>query len=123
MKSLLWYSVAAVGEIAGCFAFWAWLRLGKSPLWTLPGLLSLVVFALALTRVDAAAAGRAYAAYGGIYILTSLLWLWDTSRPMGRDRRGHLLYRGYCHSTWTARSLNRMRSCVQRGRAVRRQPW
>jgi small multidrug resistance family-3 protein len=80
MKSLLWYSVAAVGEIAGCFAFWAWLRLGKSPIWTLPGLLSLVVFALALTRIDAAAAGRAYAAYGGIYILSSLLWLWVLRR-------------------------------------------
>jgi small multidrug resistance family-3 protein len=75
MRSLLWYSVAAVGEIAGCFAFWAWLRLGKSPLLALAGILSLVIFALALTRIDAAAAGRAYAAYGGIYILFSLLWL------------------------------------------------
>src|SRR5574340_701431 len=76
VKSLLWYSVAAVGEIAGCFAFWAWLRLGKSSLWIFPGMGSLVVFALALTRIDAAAAGRAYAAYGGIYIASSLLWLW-----------------------------------------------
>lgn len=31
MTSLLWYAVAALGEIAGCFAFWAWLRFGKSP--------------------------------------------------------------------------------------------
>jgi len=60
VKSLLWYSLAALGEIAGCFAFWAWLRLGKHPLWALPGVVSLVVFALALTRIDAAAAGRAY---------------------------------------------------------------
>ena len=53
MKSLLWYWLAAGGEIAGCFAFWAWLRLGKSPLWTAPGVISLVIFALllpALTR-------------------------------------------------------------------------
>jgi len=76
MNSLLWYLLAAIGEIAGCFAFWAVLRLGKSPLWALPGVASLVVFALALTRVEAAAAGRAYAAYGGIYILSSVLWLW-----------------------------------------------
>jgi small multidrug resistance family-3 protein len=75
MKSLLWYLVAAVGEIAGCFAFWAWLRLGKSPIWTVPGFVSLVIFAVALTRIDAAAAGRAYAAYGGVYIVSSLLWL------------------------------------------------
>lgn len=76
MKSILWYVVAAMGEIAGCFAFWAWLRMQKSPLWLFPGVISLVVFALALTRVDATAAGRAYAAYGGIYILSSLVWLW-----------------------------------------------
>ena len=76
MRSLFWYSLAAFGEIAGCFAFWAWLRLGRSWLWTLPGLISLVIFALALTRIDAAAAGRAYAAYGGVYVVSSLLWLW-----------------------------------------------
>ncbi|MGH9631429.1 MAG: YnfA family protein [Bryobacteraceae bacterium] len=83
MKSLLWYSLAALGEIAGCFAFWAWLRLNKHPLWALPGVVSLVIFALALTLIDALAAGRAYAAYGGIYILSSLLWLWivEETRP------------------------------------------
>lgn len=90
MKSLLWYSLAALGEIAGCFAFWAWLRLGKHPLWTLPGVISLIIFALALTRIDAAAAGRAYAAYGGIYILSSLLWLWlvEQTRPDRWDAIG-----------------------------------
>jgi small multidrug resistance family-3 protein len=73
---LAWYGLAAFGEIAGCFAFWAWLRLHKSPWWTLPGMAALVVFALALTRVEASSAGRVYAAYGGIYILSSLAWLW-----------------------------------------------
>ncbi len=76
MKSILWYLLAALGEIAGCFAFWAWLRMQKSLLWVLPGIVSLIVFALAPTRIDAAAAGRAYAAYGGIYILSALAWLW-----------------------------------------------
>jgi small multidrug resistance family-3 protein len=90
MKTLLWYLLAAGGEIAGCFAFWAWLRLGKSALWIMPGIFSLVIFALALTRVDAAAAGRAYAAYGGIYILSSLLWLWlvEKARPDQWDMIG-----------------------------------
>jgi small multidrug resistance family-3 protein len=90
MRSLLWYCIAAFGEIAGCFAFWAWLRLGKHPFWTIPGILSLVIFALALTRIDAAAAGRAYAAYGGIYILSSLLWLWlvEKTRPDHWDTIG-----------------------------------
>lgn len=81
--SLLLYATAAVGEIAGCFAFWAWLRLDKSAWWAVPGTLSLVVFAILLTRIDVALAGRAYAAYGGIYITASLLWLWliEGSRP------------------------------------------
>lgn len=76
MNTLLWYLLAAAGEIAGCFAFWAVLRLGRNPLWILPGIAFLTAFALALTRVEVEAAGRAYAAYGGIYILSSLLWLW-----------------------------------------------
>lgn len=73
--SLAAFAAAAVAEIAGCFAFWAWLRLGKSAWWVVPGIAALVVFALLLTRVDSAFAGRAYAAYGGLYIAASLLWL------------------------------------------------
>jgi small multidrug resistance family-3 protein len=69
------FLVAAFLEIAGCFAFWTYFRLGR-PAWTLGlGVVSLVLFAYALTRVDAAFAGRAYAAYGGIYIAASLVWL------------------------------------------------
>lgn len=74
--SWVYFALAAVAEIAGCFAFWAWLRLGKSPLWLGPGMLSLALFAFLLTRVDSDAAGRAYATYGGVYILASILWLW-----------------------------------------------
>ncbi|MEQ8193464.1 MAG: YnfA family protein [Rhodospirillales bacterium] len=70
------YALAAACEIGGCFAFWAWLRLGKSALWLIPGVLALVAFAYLLTRIDTAFAGRAYAAYGGVYIAASLGWLW-----------------------------------------------
>ena len=77
LPTALLYAVAAIAEIAGCFAFWAWLRLGKSVWWTLPGLVSLVIFALLLTRIDSDAAGRAFAAYGGVYIAASLVWLWS----------------------------------------------
>ncbi|KQZ94283.1 hypothetical protein ASD64_05345 [Mesorhizobium sp. Root157] len=72
----VYYAAAALAEIAGCFAFWAWLRLDKSPLWLAPGLVSLILFAWLLTLVDSDAAGRTYAAYGGIYIAASLGWLW-----------------------------------------------
>ena len=70
------YALAALAEIAGCFAFWAWIRLDRSPLWIAPGVVSLALFAYLLTRVDSEAAGRAYAAYGGVYIVASVLWLW-----------------------------------------------
>lgn len=70
------FFIAALAEIGGCFAFWAWLRSGRSPLWLLPGVALLVLFAWLLTHAHADFAGRAYAAYGGIYILSSLLWLW-----------------------------------------------
>ncbi len=76
MKTALVYAGAALAEIAGCFAFWAWLRLGHSILWLVPGVVSLVAFAILLTLIDSAAAGRAYAAYGGVYIVSSLIWLW-----------------------------------------------
>lgn len=76
MKSILIYCAAALAEIAGCFSFWAWLRMDKSALWLVPGMASLAAFAWLLTLVDSSAAGRAYAAYGGIYIAASLLWLW-----------------------------------------------
>lgn len=70
------FAAAALAEIAGCFAFWAWWRLGKSVLWLAPGVISLMAFAWLLTLVDTNAAGRAFAAYGGIYIVASLIWLW-----------------------------------------------
>lgn len=74
--SILLYSLAAFLEIAGCFTFWLYFRLEKSPLWLIPGMISLILFAFTLTRIDVDLAGRAYAIYGGIYIIGSLLWLW-----------------------------------------------
>ncbi len=70
------YIGAALAEIAGCFAFWAWLRLDKSPVWLIPGMISLALFAYLLTLVEADHAGRTYAAYGGVYIVSAIAWLW-----------------------------------------------
>jgi small multidrug resistance family-3 protein len=80
MKSYAWYVLAAFAEIAGCFAFWVWLRRARSALWILPGMLSLALFAFALTKVDSDHAGRAYAAYGGVYILASVFCLWTVEK-------------------------------------------
>ena len=85
--NLLAFTVAAVLEIAGCFAFWAWLRHGRSAFVAVAGIFSLIGFAVVLTRVDSVFAGRAYAAYGGIYIAASLGWLWvvEGQRPTAPD--------------------------------------
>lgn len=88
--TLILYPLAALAEIAGCFAFWAWLKLDRSPLWIAPGVLSLALFAWLLTLVPSDAAGRAYAAYGGVYIAASLCWLWliEGQRPDRFDLSG-----------------------------------
>jgi small multidrug resistance family-3 protein len=69
------YAAAALAEIAGCYAFWAWLRLGHSAWWLVPGLACLTAFAWLLTLAPADQAGRAFAAYGGVYIVASLGWM------------------------------------------------
>lgn len=88
--TILLYIVAALAEIAGCFAFWAWMREGRSALWLAPGMASLALFAWVLTRVPVDAAGRAFAAYGGVYIAASLAWLWlvEGQRPDRWDVTG-----------------------------------
>ncbi|KSV85284.1 membrane protein [Sinorhizobium sp. Sb3] len=90
MPAYLVYTLAALAEIAGCFAFWAWLKLDKSIVWLIPGMASLALFAWLLTWIDSEAAGRAYAAYGGVYIAASLLWLWlaEGVRPDRWDLAG-----------------------------------
>ena len=67
MTNFLIFLGAAIAEIAGCFAFWAWIKLGKSIYWLIPGILSLSLFAYLLTLVESSYAGRAYAAYGAIF--------------------------------------------------------
>ena len=88
-----WPVAAALAEIAGCFAFWAWLRLGRSVWWLAPGTASLILFACLLTLIDSSAAGRAFAAYGGVYICASLAWMWavERVRPDRWDAIGALL--------------------------------
>lgn len=87
------YIAAALAEIGGCFAFWIWLRLDKSIWWIVPGTASLLLFAYLLTLVPSDAAGRAFAAYGGVYIVASLAWLWAVEgvRPDRWDVAGAAL--------------------------------
>ncbi|BDG70115.1 YnfA family protein [Roseomonas fluvialis] len=93
MRNWAVYGAAAAAEIGGCFAVWAVLRLGASTWWLVPGALLLAGFAWLLTLVDSAAAGRAFAAYGGVYILASLAWMWgmEGMRPDRWDAAGAVL--------------------------------
>ncbi|TYO89551.1 small multidrug resistance family-3 protein [Oceanicella actignis] len=86
-------AAAALLEIAGCYAVWVWWRLGGSALWLAPGLVSLAGFAWLLALGPAQFAGRAYAAYGGVYVTASLLWLWavEGQRPAPADLAGAAL--------------------------------
>ena len=70
------YISAAFFEILGCYSFWMFFKLQYSSLWLFIGVISLIVFAYLLTKVNLEFAGRAYAIYGGIYIVSSLFWLY-----------------------------------------------
>ncbi len=69
------YVTTAVAEILGCYLPYLWLRKGGSPLLLIPTVISLAVFSWLLT-LHPTAAGRVYAAYGGVYITVALVWLW-----------------------------------------------
>lgn len=94
MRTPLVYLLAALAEIGGCFAFWVWLRQGGGAWLLLPGLASLALFAWLLTLVETEAAGRAFAAYGGVYIAASLAWLWAVEGV--RPDRWDLLGAAFC---------------------------
>lgn len=90
MTTVSLFALTAALEIGGCFAFWAWARDGASGWWLVPGVVALIGFAYLLTQIDVSHAGRAYAAYGGIYVAASLLWLWvvEGTRPDRWDAVG-----------------------------------
>jgi len=75
MKTLSLYVVTALAEIVGCYLPWLWLKQGRSAWLLVPAALSLALFAWLLTLHESAA-GRVYAAYGGVYIGVALVWLW-----------------------------------------------
>ena len=79
MKTLGLFVATAIAEIVGCYLPYLWLRKGGSAWLVLPALASLALFAWLLT-LHPTAAGRVYAAYGGVYIGIAMLWLWLVER-------------------------------------------
>jgi small multidrug resistance family-3 protein len=83
------FAVTALAEIIGCYLPYLWLRQGKSAWLLIPAGGSLALFAWLLT-LHPTAAGRVYAAYGGMYVTVALAWLWivDGVRPTRWDCLG-----------------------------------
>jgi small multidrug resistance family-3 protein len=89
LKTLALFVITAITEIVGCYLPYLWLRQGKSAWLLIPGVLSLLAFAYLLT-LHPTAAGRVYAAYGGVYVSVALMWLWlvDAVKPTRWDLGG-----------------------------------
>lgn len=89
LKTLGLFIVTALAEIVGCYLPYLWLREGKSIWLLVPAALSLAAFAWLLS-LHPTAAGRVYAAYGGLYIAVAIGWLWwvDGIRPTQWDLLG-----------------------------------
>lgn len=86
VKALLLFVATAVAEIIGCYFPYLWLKKDASSWLLIPAAVSLVVFVWLLT-LHPHAAGRVYAAYGGVYVSVALIWLWavDSIRPTVTD--------------------------------------
>jgi small multidrug resistance family-3 protein len=86
IKILGLFIITALAEIIGCYLAYLWLKEDKSAWLLLPAAISLVLFAWLLT-LHPQAAGRVYAAYGGVYISVALMWLWavDSIQPTITD--------------------------------------
>lgn len=92
LKTSILFLITAVAEIVGCYFPYLWLRKGKSVWLLVPGALSLALFAWLLS-LHPTAAGRVYAAYGGVYVFVAILWLWtvDGIKPTAWDIVGSLV--------------------------------
>jgi len=82
IKTLALFIVTALAEIIGCYLPYLWLKKGATAWLIVPAALSLALFSWLLS-LHPAAAGRVYAAYGGVYVSVALLWLWtvDAIKP------------------------------------------
>lgn len=92
IKTFALFALTAVAEIVGCYLPYLWLKQGKSVLLLIPAAASLALFAWLLS-LHPTAAGRVYAAYGGVYIGTAIMWLWlvDGIKPTTWDVVGSVV--------------------------------
>jgi len=89
LKTSALFAITALAEIIGCYLPYLWLKQGASAWLILPAVLSLALFVWMLS-LHPSAAGRVYAAYGGVYVVVALLWLWlvEAVKPTAWDLIG-----------------------------------
>lgn len=89
LKTFGLFVITALAEILGCYLPYLWLRKDGSVWLLFPAVAFLLLFAWLLT-LHPTAAGRVYAAYGGVYVSVAVLWLWliDGQRPSSWDLVG-----------------------------------
>ncbi|HCS26806.1 MAG TPA: YnfA family protein [Spongiibacteraceae bacterium] len=89
LKTIGLFAITAIAEILGCYLPYLWLKQGKSIWLLVPAAASLSLFVWLLS-LHPTAAGRVYAAYGGVYVMVAVLWLWgvDGIKPTSWDLLG-----------------------------------
>lgn len=92
LKTIALFFITAIAEIVGCYLPYLWLKQDKSIWLLIPAAISLALFAWLLS-LHPTAAGRVYAAYGGVYVFVAILWLWkvDGITPTSWDIVGSLV--------------------------------
>jgi small multidrug resistance family-3 protein len=92
IKTIALFLMTAIAEIVGCYLPYLWIKQDKSILLLIPAAISLSLFVWLLT-LHPTATGRVYAAYGGVYVFTAVLWLWviDGIKPTVWDIAGALV--------------------------------
>jgi small multidrug resistance family-3 protein len=81
LKPLLMFVLAALFELGGVYLIWSWLKEDKSIIWALVGFSLLMLYGT-LNTIQVSGFGRTYAAYGGVFIILSLLWAWYFDKAM-----------------------------------------
>jgi small multidrug resistance family-3 protein len=78
-KSLVFFVLAGLFEIGGGYLVWLWLREGKSPWYAVGGAIVLALYGV-IPTFQPAHFGRVYAAYGGVFVIMSILWGWKVDK-------------------------------------------
>jgi len=92
-RSIALFCIAALAEIGGAYLIWTGLRAGKGPAAVVAGITALAIYGLLATQQPSSEFGRVLAAYGGVFVVGSLLWavVFDDFNPDRFDLAGAIV--------------------------------